>query len=162
MNLAVSLAKPTMFSFIYSFWLIWNIFIYVHVLCYINIYKVLWYVLSYYLHTCSYNLCSERFGYVAMYSDCIAREVVDLLLTRSCCVYQSRYVILLESYTYHNLAIISNHLHFAEALPDTLLKSRADSTSKKYLGAFKQWKWWATEHKLKILTLLKVAILLYF
>ena len=81
MNLAVSLATPTMFSFIYSFWLIWNIFIYVHVLCYIKyIYKVLWYVLSYYLHTCSYNLCSERFGYVAMYSDCIAREVVDLLL----------------------------------------------------------------------------------
>ena len=83
MNLAVSLATPTIFSFIYSFWLIWNIFIYVHVLCYINIYKVLWYVLSYYLHTCSYNLCSERFGYVAMYSDCIAREVVDLLLTHA-------------------------------------------------------------------------------
>ena len=92
MNLAVSLATPTMFSVIYSFWLIWNIFIYVHVLCYINIYKVLWYVLSYYLHTCSYNLCSERFGYVAMYSDCIAREVVDLLLTRSCCVYISPYI----------------------------------------------------------------------
>ena len=31
----------------------------------------------------------------------------------------------------------------AEALPTTVLSSRADSTTKKYLGAFKRWKLWA-------------------
>ena len=31
----------------------------------------------------------------------------------------------------------------AQALPATVLKSRADSTSKKYLGAYRRWKVWA-------------------
>ena len=31
----------------------------------------------------------------------------------------------------------------AEALPTTVLSSKADSTTKKYLGAFKRWKLWA-------------------
>lgn len=34
-----------------------------------------------------------------------------------------------------------------EALPSTVLQSRADRT-RKYLGAFKQWRQWSTEHKL--------------
>ena len=36
----------------------------------------------------------------------------------------------------------------ADALPETVLRSRADSTTKKYLGAFKRWKQWATGHEL--------------
>lgn len=32
-------------------------------------------------------------------------------------------------------------------LPSTILYSRADSTMKKYLSAFKRWKKWATSHK---------------
>ena len=31
----------------------------------------------------------------------------------------------------------------AQALPATVLKSRADSTTKKYLGAYQRWKTWA-------------------
>lgn len=34
----------------------------------------------------------------------------------------------------------------AAKLPSTVGKSRADSTVRKYLGAFKRWKVWATEH----------------
>ena len=37
----------------------------------------------------------------------------------------------------------------ADALPETVLRSRADSTTKKYLGAFKRWKQWATGHELQ-------------
>ena len=33
-------------------------------------------------------------------------------------------------------------------LPITVLHSRADSTTRKYLGAFKRWKAWTTSHKL--------------
>lgn len=35
----------------------------------------------------------------------------------------------------------------AALLPDTLLSSRADSTTKKYLGAFRRWKAWAEAHQ---------------
>ena len=35
----------------------------------------------------------------------------------------------------------------AQALPATVLKSRADSTSKKYLGAYRRWKVWADERQ---------------
>ena len=35
----------------------------------------------------------------------------------------------------------------AEKLPGTILHSRADSTVKKYLGAFRRWKSWASQHK---------------
>lgn len=31
----------------------------------------------------------------------------------------------------------------ADALPQTVLKSRADSTTRKYLGAYKRWAKWA-------------------
>ena len=31
----------------------------------------------------------------------------------------------------------------AQSLPATVLRSRADSTTKKYLGAFRRWKTWA-------------------
>ena len=34
----------------------------------------------------------------------------------------------------------------ASKLPNTILHSRADSTVKKYLGAFKRWKKWAATH----------------
>ena len=36
----------------------------------------------------------------------------------------------------------------ASRLPQTILHSRADSTVKKYLGAFRRWKSWAVQHKL--------------
>ena len=36
----------------------------------------------------------------------------------------------------------------ASRLPATVLHSRADSTVKKYLGAYRRWKTWATAHKL--------------
>ena len=36
----------------------------------------------------------------------------------------------------------------ASKLPSTILHSRADSTTRKYLGAFRQWKVWATSHSL--------------
>ena len=36
--------------------------------------------------------------------------------------------------------------NLADALPSTILHSRTDSTSKKYLSAFKRWKGWAMEH----------------
>ena len=36
----------------------------------------------------------------------------------------------------------------ASRLPSTVLHSRADSTVKKYLGAFRRWKVWAAAHKL--------------
>ena len=36
----------------------------------------------------------------------------------------------------------------ARKLPTTILHSRADSTVKKYLGAFRRWKTWATSHNL--------------
>ena len=37
----------------------------------------------------------------------------------------------------------------ASRLPNTVLHSRADNTVKKYLSAFRRWKVWATDHKLK-------------
>ena len=36
-----------------------------------------------------------------------------------------------------------------EKLPETVLKSRADSITKKYLGAFRRWKQWALNHGAK-------------
>ena len=33
-------------------------------------------------------------------------------------------------------------------LPATILHSRADSTVKKYLSAYRRWKTWAADHKL--------------
>ena len=39
----------------------------------------------------------------------------------------------------------------AERLPNTILQSRADTTVKKCLGAFRRWKIWASKHKFNIL-----------
>ena len=39
----------------------------------------------------------------------------------------------------------------AAKLPNTILQSHADSTAKKYLGAFCRWKIWASKHKFDIL-----------
>ena len=36
----------------------------------------------------------------------------------------------------------------ASKLPSTILHSRANGTTRKYLGAFRLWKVWATSHKL--------------
>jgi len=36
----------------------------------------------------------------------------------------------------------------ATQLPTTMLRSRADSSAKKYLGAYWHWQIWATSHKL--------------
>ena len=49
----------------------------------------------------------------------------------------------------------------ADALPDTVLKSRADSTVKKYLGAFKRWRQWAMEHKLQEFPVAAHHVVLY-
>ena len=39
----------------------------------------------------------------------------------------------------------------ASGLPATVLQTKATSTTKKYLGGFRRWKQWATEHKISIL-----------
>ena len=39
----------------------------------------------------------------------------------------------------------------AAGLPATVLQSKATSTTKKYLGGFRRWKQWATEHKISVL-----------
>ena len=40
------------------------------------------------------------------------------------------------------------HKELAQSLLDTILHSRADSTVRKYLGAFKRWKSWASERQI--------------
>ena len=49
----------------------------------------------------------------------------------------------------------------AETLPETVLRSRADSTTKKYLGAFKRWRQWATDHQLQEFPVFAHHIVLY-
>lgn len=49
----------------------------------------------------------------------------------------------------------------ADALPETVLKSRADSTVKKYLGAFKRWRQWALEHQLQEFPVAAYHVVLY-
>ena len=39
-------------------------------------------------------------------------------------------------------------VRLANKLPETLLRSRADSSVKKYVGAIKRWKMWAISHQL--------------
>ena len=43
----------------------------------------------------------------------------------------------------------ANLQRLAEALPKSLLQSRATATTRKYLGAFKRWKTWAASHQLE-------------
>ena len=49
----------------------------------------------------------------------------------------------------------------AEKLPDTILHSRADSTVRKYLGAFKRWKTWATERQISTIPVKDYHLALY-
>ena len=49
----------------------------------------------------------------------------------------------------------------AQRLPETILHSRADSTVKKYLGAFKRWKLWATQHRMSTLPAKDYQVALY-
>lgn len=49
----------------------------------------------------------------------------------------------------------------AAKLPDTILHSRADSTVQKYLGTFKRWKAWATQHGMKAMPAKEVHVALY-
>ena len=49
----------------------------------------------------------------------------------------------------------------AQMLPATVLSSRADSTSRKYLGAFKRWKLWAQQHSLPVFPVKDINLALY-
>ena len=49
----------------------------------------------------------------------------------------------------------------ARRLPKTILHSRADSTVKKYLGAFRRWKIWASQHHMPSLPAKDYQIALY-
>ena len=49
----------------------------------------------------------------------------------------------------------------AEALPSSVLHCKANTTTKKYLGAFRRWKIWATEHNLQVFPVEGVHIALY-
>ena len=48
-----------------------------------------------------------------------------------------------------------------EKLPNTVLHSRADSTAKKYWGAFRRWKSWAAQHHLPVLPAKVAHVALY-
>ena len=52
-------------------------------------------------------------------------------------------------------------LRLAEALPKVVLQSRATSTTRKYLGAFKRWKMWAAEHQLVVFPVEATHLALY-
>ena len=49
----------------------------------------------------------------------------------------------------------------AKQLPGTVLRSRANSSTKKYMGAFKCWKAWAKAHKLSVFPAESCHIALY-
>ena len=49
----------------------------------------------------------------------------------------------------------------AKSLPGSVLACKASSTTKKYLGAFKHWKLWAVDHKLRVFPAEGVHIALY-
>ena len=49
----------------------------------------------------------------------------------------------------------------ARKLPETMLHSRADATSKKYLGAFRRWKQWALKHGVKAFPVENKYLVLY-
>ena len=52
-------------------------------------------------------------------------------------------------------------IRLADALPQTVLKARADSTTRKYLGAYKRWAKWAESKEELSVFPVKTAILLY-
>ena len=47
-------------------------------------------------------------------------------------------------------------------LPDTILNSWANSTVTKYLGAFRRWKTWATQHGMTALPAKNYQVAFYF
>ena len=49
----------------------------------------------------------------------------------------------------------------AGKLPGTVLHSRAESTTKKYMGAFRRWKAWAVQHQLPVLPAKESHVALY-
>ena len=49
----------------------------------------------------------------------------------------------------------------AGKLPNTVLHSRADSTTKKYLGTFRRWKSWTVQHQLPVLPAKEAHVALY-
>ena len=49
----------------------------------------------------------------------------------------------------------------ASQVPGTVLKSRADSSTKKYLGAYHRWRNWATSHMLPVFPASPRHIVLY-
>ena len=52
-------------------------------------------------------------------------------------------------------------LRLAKKLPSTVLQSRASSSCKKYIGAFRHWKAWAEEHKLMVFPVNEQCVALY-
>jgi len=55
----------------------------------------------------------------------------------------------------------ANLQKLAQALPKSLLQSRATSTTRKYLGAFKRWKIWATSYQLQAFPVEATDLALY-
>ena len=55
----------------------------------------------------------------------------------------------------------SELIELAGRLPQTIIHSRADSTVKKYQGAFRRWKVWASQHSMPILPAKDYQIALY-
>lgn len=49
----------------------------------------------------------------------------------------------------------------AKGIPDAVLGSRADSTTTKYLGAFKRWRTWARSHKLPVFPVKAAHLVVY-
>ena len=50
----------------------------------------------------------------------------------------------------------------AGSVPDTLLRGKADSTTKKYIGAFRRWKLWAeAQHEVLSFPAQEAHIILY-
>ena len=52
-------------------------------------------------------------------------------------------------------------MRLANELPTTLLKSRADSSVRKYAGAYRRWRTWALAHKLPALPAKEHHVALY-
>jgi len=49
----------------------------------------------------------------------------------------------------------------AAAVQETVIRSRADSTTKKYLGAFRHWKVWAHQQSLQVFPIKESQLVLY-
>ena len=49
----------------------------------------------------------------------------------------------------------------ASSVQESVIRSRADSTTKKYLGAFRRWKTWAQQHSLQVFPVKESHLVLY-